>query len=113
MPQDPRVLNISRGFRLRLNQARKAVENCACVWVEYGVSVRDLTLAESIAARNEQAKHREPLPYAEIFGLRFDAPAGMAGASRQSRVLAYEATLLVEDMISAGRPSIPAGISAQ
>jgi hypothetical protein len=114
MTKDPRVLNVATGFRLKLNQARKAVDNCACAWVEYGVSVRPLSINEQRAALAGQAKHREPLPYAEIFGLRFDAPAGMAGASRQSRVLAYEATLLVEDMISAGRPGIPAvGISAQ
>lgn len=93
MPKDPRVLNITRSFRLRFNQARKAVENCACAWVEYGVTVRDLTLSESITARVQQAKDREPLPYAEVHGLRFDPPIGMDGAHRQSRLLAYEASL--------------------
>jgi hypothetical protein len=94
--KDPRVINLSRGFRLRFNQARKAVENCACAWVEVGVSVRDLTLAESISARVQQAKDREPLPYSEVHGLRFDPPAGTAGAEWQSRLLAYEASLFVE-----------------
>lgn len=98
MPKDSRVFNITRSFRLRFNQARKAVENCACAWVEYGVSVRDLTLAESIAARSQQAKDREPLPYAEVFGLRFDPPAGKAAAEWQSRLCAYEASLFVEDL---------------
>lgn len=98
MPKDSRVFNITRGFRLRPNQALKAVENCACAWVDHGVSVRDLTLAESIAARVLQAKYREPLPYAEIPGLRFAVPAGMNGAEWQSRLLAYEASLFVEDM---------------
>lgn len=42
--------------------------------MEVGVSVRDLSLAESIAVRNEQAKLREPLVYAEIPGLVFDGP---------------------------------------
>jgi hypothetical protein len=95
MPKDLRVLNITRGFRLRSNQARKAVDNCACAWVEPGISVRDLTLSESIQARMQQAKDREPLPYAEVHGLRFDPPTGAAGASRQSRLLAYEASVFV------------------
>lgn len=95
MPKDTRVLNVTRGFRLRANQAQRAIENCACAWVEYGVSLRDLTLAESIAARAVQAKNREPLPYAEIPGLRFEVPAVMNGAEWQSRLLAYEASLFV------------------
>lgn len=98
MPQDPRVLNITRGFRLRFNQARKAVENCACAWVDVGISIRDLTLAESIAARSQQAKDREPLPYAEVHGLTFSPAPGTDRAHRESRVLAYEASLFVEDM---------------
>lgn len=98
MPQAPSVYNLTRGCYLRLNQARKAVENCACAWVEYGMSVRDLTLAESIAARIQQAKTREPLPYAEVPGLRFSVPAAMNGAEWQSRLLAYEASLFAEDM---------------
>jgi hypothetical protein len=96
MPQAPPVFNITRGFRLRFNQACRAVENCACAWVEVGVSIRDLTLAESIAARTQQAKDREPLPYSEVHGLRFDPPSGTAGAEWQSRLLAYEASLFVE-----------------
>jgi len=69
---DTRILNITRGFRLKPSQALRAIENCSCVWVEVGISVRDLTLAESIQARNVQAKQREPLAHAEIPGLVFD-----------------------------------------
>ena len=93
MPNDPRVSNISNGSRLKLRQARKAVGNCNVAWVEYGVSIRNLTLAESIQARVQQAKMREPLPYAEVHGLRFDPPVGKAGAEWQSRLLAYEASV--------------------
>lgn len=95
--KDTRILNVTRGFRLRFNQARKAVEQCACEWVEVGLTIRDLTLAESIAARAQQAKDREPLPFAEVPGLSFEAPTGGAGAHRQSRRLAYEAALFVEN----------------
>lgn len=95
--KDTRVVNLTRSTRLRFNQARKGVENCAWAWVEVGVSVRDLTLRESIAARAQQAKDREPLPFAEVPGLSFEAPMGQAGAHRQSRRLAYEAALFVEN----------------
>jgi hypothetical protein len=73
-------------------QALKAIhENCAACWVEEGVSIRNLTLAESIAARNEQAKRREPLEYAEIHGLRYDPPSSGVVATRDERRLIWEA----------------------
>lgn len=74
MSKDPRILNITRGFRLKWKQAERAIENCACVWVEPGVSVRNLSLAESIEARHLRAKQQEPLPIAELPGLRYDHP---------------------------------------
>lgn len=97
MQKDTRVTNISNGQRLKFNRARRAVDNCEVVWVEVGVSVRCLNLPESIAARAQQEKDREPLPFAEMPGLSFEAPTGGAGAHRQSRRLAYEAALFVEN----------------
>ena len=96
MASHSRVQNLTRGFRLKFNQAEKAVEACACVWVEYGVSVRDLTLAEAIAARNAQAKLREPMPFAEIPGLK------VAGIStiHQEFALAAEANRFFEQAIA-------------
>lgn len=102
MPQAPSVYNVTRGCYLRFSRARKAVDNCACMWVELGTSIRDLTLAESIAARAVQAKNREPLPYSEVHGLKFEPALGMDRAYRESRVLAYEASLFVEDMATRG-----------
>jgi len=55
---------------MKRRQAIRAIENCACAWVQYGVSIRDLTIAEAIAARNEQARTAEPLPLAELPGLK-------------------------------------------
>ena len=69
MSNNHRILNVTRGFTLKHKQAVRAIENCACAWVEYGVSIRDLTIAEAIAARNEQARIAEPLPLAELPGL--------------------------------------------
>ena len=74
MSNNQRVLNVTRGYTLKHKQALRAVENCSAEWVEFGVSIRDLTLAESISRRNEQAKIREPLPLAEIPGVIFQPP---------------------------------------
>ena len=65
------VKDLTRGYPIKRQQALKGIENCALTWVEPDVSVRRLTLAESIAARNEQAKKQEPLAYYEIPGIRY------------------------------------------
>lgn len=72
-------------------RAERAMENCAAMWLEEGVSIRNLTLAESIKARNEQARLREPLPYAEIHGLKFDPPVSGVAATRAEGKLMWEA----------------------
>lgn len=74
MASHRRIVNLTRNYSMKFRSAEKAVYACACAWVEYGVSVRDLTLAESIAARNKQAAVREPLAYAEIPGLVWNGP---------------------------------------
>lgn len=74
MSKNHRVLNITRGHTLKFKQAEKAVDSCACTWVEYGKSIRDLTLAESIAQRHKQVKELEPLPMSELPGIIFQPP---------------------------------------
>lgn len=69
MTSNSRVYNVTRRFTLKWKQAQKAVDNRACAWVEVGKTIRDLTLAESIALRIEDAKLSEPLAHAEIPGL--------------------------------------------
>ena len=69
MSNNHRILNVTRGFTLKHKQAVRAIANCACAWVEYGTSIRDLTIAEAITARNEQARVAEPLPLAELPGV--------------------------------------------
>jgi hypothetical protein len=86
-----RVCNITRNVRLKFSQALKAVESCACAWVEEGVSIRDLSLAEAIAARNKQAQLRQALALAEIPGLRFQPPAYAQESTRREYQLAAEA----------------------
>lgn len=91
MSKNSRVFNLTRKFSLKHRQAEKAVEQCACAWVEYGVSIRDLTLAESIQARNEQAKTHDPLPNMELTGLVFRQPVNAATTRRERAELVSEA----------------------
>jgi hypothetical protein len=91
MSQDTRILNLTRGFRLKRNQALRAIEQCACAWVEIDVSVRDLTIAESIQARNKQAAERELLDCAELPGITFEPPIGAQAAYMIERRTAFEA----------------------
>ena len=91
MTKNFRVFNVTRGYSMKRGAAEKAIRECAATWVEEGVSIRNLTLAESIKARNEQARLREPLPYAEIHGLRFDPPASGVSATRGEGKLLWEA----------------------
>jgi hypothetical protein len=91
MNNNSRVFNVSRGFTVKHKQAVKAIKECACTWVDYGVSIRDLTLAESIAANKQQAYLREPLAYSEIFGLRYEPCASGVEHERSSNMLIWAA----------------------
>jgi hypothetical protein len=91
MSQDTRILNLTRGFRLKRNQALRAIEQCACAWVEINVSVRDLTIAESIQARNKQAAERELLAASELPGLVYKPAIGAQAAYAMERRTAFEA----------------------
>jgi hypothetical protein len=70
----PRIFNITRKFYLKRSQVERAIENCAMCWIEFGVSVRDLTIAEAINARNQQAANREPLERTELPNVVFKGP---------------------------------------
>ena len=94
MSQSPRILNITRKFHLKPSQARRAIENCSAEWVQEGISIRDLTLAESIEKRNEQAREREPLPQAEIPGLMYQQPVSAASTAHERAELVRVANML-------------------
>jgi hypothetical protein len=91
MSNNTRVFNLTRRFFMKHKQACRAVENCACAWVEPGVSLRDLTLAEAITARNAQAALRDPLPFAELPGVMYRPSAGREVGGYRQRELAREA----------------------
>ena len=86
----------ARGFTLKAKQAIKAVAEGAAVWVVYGESIRQATFAESIAARNVQAKEREPIANAEIPGLIFKQPANSLISAHERRELVIAANQLCE-----------------
>lgn len=92
------VFNVTKQCYVRYSRALKSMkEACATTWVEEGVSIRDLTLAESIIARNEQARIREPLADEEIRGLQFTPPTNGAQAYRDSKRLAWDANQFALD----------------
>ncbi len=83
-----RVYNVTRRFSLKHKQALRAVEEFAFAWVEFGVSISDLTLAESIVVRNQQARLREPLDRAELFGLVYEpAVTAVIGVGQRNRLM--------------------------
>lgn len=81
------VYNISKKCFWKRSYALKSINNCACEWVEEDRTVRDLTLAEAIAARNVQAKLRDPMPMGEIPGLVFRQPGNVTEAWRFGRLM--------------------------
>ncbi len=95
MTNNARVTNVTRGYTLKHSQALRAISNCAAAWVEFGVSIRDLTLAESVAARHAQAKLREPLPQAEVPGVIYQPSRRGAALTRQGYALIREANALI------------------
>jgi len=96
-----RIYNVSREYYIKRKQALKGIDrDCTLAWVVEGESVRDLTLAESIAARNEQARLRDPLPYAEMFGLRFEGPKSSEDGKRNRNMMVWEASRFVSEELA-------------
>jgi hypothetical protein len=91
-----KVLNISSNRRIKRRQAIGRVEHCVSAWVEFGFSIRDLSLAESIAKRNEQATMREPLEWAECPGLIYRADERNQAQTRQGYELVKAANQFAE-----------------
>ena len=91
MASHTKVVNLTSGNRIKRNQALGRVEQCISEWVEENVSIRDLTLKESIARRSEQARLNERLAKAEIPGTVFDPPPEALAAARRERRLAMDA----------------------
>jgi hypothetical protein len=89
MASNQRIFNESRRWFIKRSQAIGRVEHCVSAWVEFGVSIRDLSLAESNAKRSEQM--REPLEWAEMPGLIYRPSERGQVATRQGYALIREA----------------------
>ena len=87
-----RVLNLTTKCYLKIRQAEGRIEHCVSEWVVQGKSIRDLTLAQMVQKRSVIAKSQEPMPFAEIPGLRYE-PSNLA-QTRQSWPLIAEANRL-------------------
>lgn len=96
MASHKRVYNESKQIWMKFRQAEKAVEACSAIWVIYGQKTRNLTIAEAIEARNTQAKNREPLPWAEIPGLKFKPTESGMTAHREGIRTAWKANELAQ-----------------
>ena len=86
-----RIVNLTNGCRFKRGYVERALDACAVEWVEMGVSIRNLTPQESIIARNTRARLLEPMPYAELPGIRFDPPSHGIPATRRENILVWEA----------------------
>jgi hypothetical protein len=90
MASEARVYNVTRRYYIKHQKAVLGVKNCAFAWVKYGLTVRSLTLAESIAARQAQVTTPDPLPLAELPNCIFRWP-GHEGEIHRERMHAIEA----------------------
>lgn len=91
MSQDTRILHSKRGFRLKRNQALRAIDEGALAWDVVNVSVRDATRAETFAVRARQAKEKERLAYAELPHITFKPPIGAQASHMIEKQRAFEA----------------------
>lgn len=87
------VINLTRGYYIRYKYALYSIENCCSAeWVEEGISIRDLTLAEVVAKRAAQEKLlTDPLAFAELPGIVFRPPTHAIPSNQASQDLAEEA----------------------
>lgn len=104
MSKSPRILNLTKNCFLKRSQVERGIEACAIAWVEYGKTVRSLSLAESIAARNVQAKDmqakdRKPIASSELPGIVFKPPIGAQAAYVMERRLAFEANKFATEAV--------------
>jgi hypothetical protein len=64
MSNNDRVTHAVRGYTMKFGQVQKRIaENSCFVWVVYGESFRDATIAEAAQMRKEQAKEPQGLVY--------------------------------------------------
>jgi hypothetical protein len=98
MASHSRIINLTNGFRIKRSQALGRIEQCISEWVEEGVSIRDLTLAQRVARRAQQSKEREPLAFVELPNVVYRPPIGAQAAYYESKRLAFEANRFASEL---------------
>ena len=108
MTNNSRVTHAVRGYTMKFGQVQKRIaENSCFVWVKYGETFRDATIAEAAQMRKEQAAQPDntlvyyvegkngkliPKPYfAELPGLIFKPAQNAQASTRQSFALLKQA----------------------
>jgi len=92
MTNNSRVIHAIKGHSLKFGQVQKRIaENCCFVWVKYGETFRDATIAEAASMRKEQARLAEPLPFMELPGLIYQPAARNLAATRSNYPLIKQA----------------------
>jgi len=108
MTNNSRVTHAVRGYTMKFGQVQKRIaENSCFVWVKYGETFRDATIAEAAQMRKEQAaqpnnalvyyvegKAGKLIPktyFAELPGLIFKPAPNAQASTRQSFALLKQA----------------------
>lgn len=91
MSCQPKVINLTTGWKIKRAQANRRVEQCLSEWVDRGTSIRDLTLCEMVAARSEQSRLRAPIAHAEIPGIKVTGISQNFGLVRAANSFAANA----------------------
>lgn len=95
MASHARVINLTDGRRIKRSQALRRIDHCVSGWVDEGFTIRNLTAAESIAARNQQASMRDPLERCELSNVHFEPSLTGQAAYREGFRLSRLANIMV------------------
>ena len=108
-----KVLNTTSNMHIKRSQALRRIDQCISTWVD-SFTIRDLSLAERVQYRSEQARLQQGLEYfvegkdgklvakpffAEIPGLKFEPPAYAQESTRREHQLAAEANKFVVECL--------------
>ena len=93
-----KVLNTTSNMHIKRSQALRRIDQCISTWVD-SFTIRDLSLAERVQYRSEQARLATPLAFAESPGLKFEPPAYAQESTRREHALAAEANRFVVECL--------------
>lgn len=100
------ILNVTRSCHIARNQALARIRARVSVWVEFGKSIRDLTLGESYELCEAEKTSQPNAPIGsisnELYGLVWEPPArDKYKAIPERRQLLYQAAQILRGEIAA------------